>query len=110
MYVCLAACKKGFKYGCRPILSLDASHLKEEYGGQLLCAIENYEMFPIAYALIEVETRASWELFIRILVDDIYVGSGEGRGWTIMSDRQKVISINHVYMFITFLFYSFLVL
>jgi hypothetical protein len=27
-----------------------------------------------------------------------------------MSDRYKVISINHVYMFITFLFYTFLVL
>ncbi|XP_059458345.1 uncharacterized protein LOC132187941 [Corylus avellana] len=39
MYICLDACKKGFKYGCRPLICLDACHLKEEYGVQLLYAI-----------------------------------------------------------------------
>jgi hypothetical protein len=33
MYACLDACKKGFKYGCKPILSLDACHLKGKCGG-----------------------------------------------------------------------------
>jgi hypothetical protein len=53
MYICLEACKRGFKFGCRPMLCLDACHLKGEYGGQLLCAIGidgNDDMFPIAYA------------------------------------------------------------
>jgi hypothetical protein len=44
-------------------------------------------MFPIAYIVVEGEVRASWEWFINILVDDIYVGSGEERSWTIMSKR-----------------------
>jgi hypothetical protein len=101
MYVCLDACKKGFKYGCRPILRLDACHLKGEYGGQLLCAVGkdmNDYMFPIAYTVSEAETRASWEWFKLILVDDIYGRSGEGHGWTIMYDQQNAVSINHVYM------------
>lgn len=71
----------------------------------MLCAIgkdENDDMFAIAYAIVEAKTRVSWEWFISILIDDIYDGSGEGRGWTIMSDWQKVISMNHVYMFIAF--------
>jgi len=94
MYICLDACKKGFKYGCRPIVLLDACHLKGEYGGQLLCAIGmdgNDDVFPIAYAVVEAKIKASREWFFNLLIYDIYVGSGEGRGWTIMSDRQKVM-------------------
>jgi len=94
LYICLDVCKKGFKYGCRPVVCLDACHLKGEVRGQLLCAIGkdgNADMFPIAYAVAEVETRASWEWFLGLLIDDVYVGNGEGRGWTVISDRQKVM-------------------
>jgi hypothetical protein len=54
-----------------------------EYRDQLLCAIgkdEKDDMFPIAYAVVQAETRAFWEWFISILIDDIYDGNGEGRG------------------------------
>jgi hypothetical protein len=57
--------------------------------GQLLCAIGkdgNDDMFHIAYAVAEGETGASWEWFLGLLIDDVYVGSGEGRGWTVMPD------------------------
>jgi hypothetical protein len=106
---CLDVGKKGFKYGCRPIISLDACHFKGEIGGQLLNAIgndENDDMFLIAYAVAEAETRESWEWFIELLIDNIYVGSGEGCSWTIISDRQKVMtkSCLHVYPFFLFLF------
>ena len=62
MYIFLKACKRGFKFSCQPILCLDACHLKEEYEGQLLCAIGldgNDDMFPIVYVVAEVETRES---------------------------------------------------
>jgi len=36
MYVCLAACKKCFKYDCRLILSLDACHLKGKCRGSIV--------------------------------------------------------------------------
>jgi len=73
---------------------LDACHLKGEVGGQLLCAIGkdgNNDMFSIAYAVAEGETKASWEWILGLLIDDVYMGSGEGHGWTVMSDRQKVM-------------------
>jgi hypothetical protein len=72
MYICLDTCKKGFKYGCRPIIWLDACHRKGEYGDQLLLAIgmnENDDIFSVAYEVVEVEIRASWEWFINLLVD-----------------------------------------
>ncbi|XP_062007943.1 uncharacterized protein LOC133724968 [Rosa rugosa] len=37
MYVCLAACKKGWIEGCRPIIGLDGCHIKGHHPGQLLC-------------------------------------------------------------------------
>jgi hypothetical protein len=93
MYICLEACKKGFKSGCRPMLCLDVCHLKGEYGGQLLCAIGidgNDDMFPIAYAVAEAECRESWQWFIQLLFTDL-CGAEGGLGWTIMTDRQKVM-------------------
>jgi hypothetical protein len=107
LYICLDACKKGFKYGCRPVVCLDACHLKEEVGGQLLCAIgkDENDMFPIAYAVAEGETRASWEWFLGLLIDDVYVGSGKGRDWTVMSDRQKVMwksCLRFIFFFLSF--------
>ncbi|XP_059461967.1 uncharacterized protein LOC132190960 [Corylus avellana] len=95
MYICLDACKKGFIHGCRPIICLDACHLKGDYGGQLLCAIGkdgNDDMFPIAIAVAEAETRDSWQWFIAILFEDL-CGPDGGLGWTIMSDRQKGLGI-----------------
>jgi hypothetical protein len=63
-------------------------------------------MFPMAYAIQKAEIMTSWEWSIRILIDDIYVGSSKGHAWTIMSDRQKVMRklCLHVYSF--FLWFS----
>jgi len=76
-------------FGCRPIVLVDACHLKGHLGGQLMCAIGkdgNNDMFPIAYAV--VETKDSWSWFLSILIEDI--GSIDESAWTFMSDRQKV--------------------
>ncbi|KAK9988397.1 hypothetical protein SO802_028636 [Lithocarpus litseifolius] len=56
IYICLEGCKKGFLAGCRPIIGLDACHLKTKLGGQLMCAISrdpNDEYFPFTYAVVE---------------------------------------------------------
>ncbi|RYR63243.1 hypothetical protein Ahy_A04g021042 [Arachis hypogaea] len=37
-YVCLDACKKGFKAGCRPLIGLDRAFLKNLHEGQILTA------------------------------------------------------------------------
>lgn len=88
MYICLDACKKGFANGCRPVIGVDGCHLKGPYPGQLLTAVGkdgNGNIFPIAWAVVEVENTESWCWFLDLLIRDM----GSQR-WTFMSDRQKV--------------------
>ncbi|KAL2518033.1 Uncharacterized protein Adt_14280 [Abeliophyllum distichum] len=62
LYICLRACKKRFKDGCRPFIGLDGCHLKGEFKGQLLTALGidgDNSMFSIAYAIVENENRES---------------------------------------------------
>ncbi|RYR09760.1 hypothetical protein Ahy_B05g078167 [Arachis hypogaea] len=59
-YVCLDACKKGFKAGCRPMIGLDGAFLKTLHGGQILtaCAQDaNNHIFVVAYAIVDVENK-----------------------------------------------------
>ncbi|CAL5094176.1 unnamed protein product [Urochloa decumbens] len=39
LYYSLDACKRGFLEGCRPIICVDACHIKTKYGGQLFAAV-----------------------------------------------------------------------
>ncbi|XP_058216684.1 uncharacterized protein LOC131327546 [Rhododendron vialii] len=90
IYVRYDAQLKGLLVGCRPMIGLDGAFLKGLYGGQILSAIGvdgNNNMFPVAIAVVEVETKESWIWFLNILLEDI--GSVEERGWTFISDRQK---------------------
>ena len=63
LYICLESYKMGFLAGCRPFIGLNACHLKNKLGGQLITAVckdPNEEYFPLAYAVIEAETKDSW--------------------------------------------------
>ena len=74
LYICLKGCKKGFMAGYRPIIGLDACHLKTKSGGQLITAVArdpNEEYFLLAYAIVEAETKDSWTWFINLLLADI---------------------------------------
>lgn len=109
MYICLEACKAGYKQGCRPIIGLDGCHLKGPYPVMILSAIakdENNCIFLVAWAIVEVENTSSWTWFIELLLNDI--GHLEGNGLTLMSDRQKVVTFmiqNHlVFMLLTLTF------
>ena len=94
-FVCLDAMKKGFVRGCRPWFGIDGCHLKGNYGGVLLSAIAidgNKGMFPIAFAIVEVECFDSWKFFLSLLHEAL----ASDRHWreaplTIMSDMQKVL-------------------
>ncbi|XP_035546580.1 uncharacterized protein LOC118348629 [Juglans regia] len=90
MYVGLAACRKSFKAGCRPLIGLDGCFLKGPFKGQLLCAVgrdANDNMYPIAMAIVEAELKDSWGWFIETLISDL--GQQPEGGWTFISDRQK---------------------
>ena len=74
LYICLEGCKKGFMAGCRPIIGLDACHLKTKSGRQLITAVArdlNEEYFPFTYAVVEAETKDSWTWFKNLLLVDI---------------------------------------
>ncbi|XP_016164255.1 uncharacterized protein LOC107606740 [Arachis ipaensis] len=89
-YVCLDACKKGFKAGCRPLIGLDGTFLKILHGGQLLTACEqdaNNHIFVIAYAIVDVENKENWKWFLELLLSDL--GEYEAKNLCFISDMQK---------------------
>ena len=89
LYIYLEDCKKGFITGYRPIIGLDAYHLKTKSGRRLITVIArdpNEEYLPLVYAVVEVETKDSWTRFINLLLANI----GQNIRWTFISDQQKV--------------------
>ena len=58
--MCFAACKKGWREGCRPLIGLDECHVKGVHTGQLLIAVgidADNAMYPIASAAVESKSR-----------------------------------------------------
>jgi hypothetical protein len=91
LYMSLDACKRGFLAACRPIICLDGCHIKTKYGGIILTAVgidPNDCIFPIAWAIVEVECLLSWKWFLLTLKQDL--GIENTCPWTIMTDKQKV--------------------
>lgn len=90
-FIALDACKRGFLASCRPLICLDGCHIKTKFGGQLLTAVgmdPNDCIFPIAMAIVEVESFVSWEWFLETLKSEL--GIDNTYPWTIMTDKQKV--------------------
>ena len=91
IYICLHACKEGFKTGCRPLVGLDGCHVKGPHPGQVLFAVGidgNNQMFAIAYAIVELECKDSWSWFINLLMKDLAIVNTHS--WTFITDKQKV--------------------
>ncbi|XP_058783990.1 uncharacterized protein LOC131658743 [Vicia villosa] len=87
-YFSFDGCKKGFIHGCRPFIGVDGCHLKTKYGGQLLIAVgrdPNDQYFPLAFGVVETETKESWRWFIQLLMEDI----GHDKRIVFISDQQK---------------------
>ncbi|KAK4390320.1 Membrane-associated progesterone-binding protein 4 [Sesamum angolense] len=90
LYVCFGALKVGFKYGYIPIIGVDGCHLKGPHGGILLtaCGVDpNNSLFPIAYAVVNKESRETWEWFLIILKHDLNIVRQDE--FTFMFDKQK---------------------
>ncbi|GMI83734.1 hypothetical protein HRI_002042700 [Hibiscus trionum] len=93
-YVCFDSLKKGWKEGCRPILGLDGCFLKGPFKSELLSAVgrdANNQMYPVAWAIVEVECTDSWAWFLNLLAADLNLE--DGFGFTIISDQQKGLEI-----------------
>ena len=91
LYMRIEALKKGFLVGCRKIIGLDGCFLKGVFGGQMLSAMGrdgNNNIYPLAWAIVEIENKDSWNWFIQLLVNDME--ESKETKWTFISDRQKV--------------------
>jgi hypothetical protein len=105
-YFCFEGCKKGFIHGCRPFIGVDECHLKTKYGGQLLIAVgrdPNDQYFPLAFGVVETETKESWRWFLQLLMEDL----GEDKRYVFISDQQKV---THLYFLIYFFIFCYHIL
>ncbi|XP_057718018.1 uncharacterized protein LOC130932656 [Arachis stenosperma] len=82
-------CIEAFRH-CKPLVSIDGTHLYGKYGGTLLLAIAqdgNSNILPIAFALVEGENAESWSFFLSNLRE--YVTPQEGI--LVISDRHNGI-------------------
>ncbi|KAL3503823.1 hypothetical protein ACH5RR_033664 [Cinchona calisaya] len=74
MFIMFGAQKNGFVQGCRPVIGLDACHLKDKFGGHLMHVVGrdgNNQMYPLAMAWVESECKDSWSWFLETLTRHI---------------------------------------
>ncbi|XP_021748520.1 uncharacterized protein LOC110714324 [Chenopodium quinoa] len=93
IFIAFKASIYGLSAGCRSLIGMDGSHLKGNYGGDLLSAVAldgNNEIFPITWAIVGAEDADSWKFFLYHLKNALQP-SGRGDNWCIISDRQKGI-------------------
>ncbi|XP_016185519.1 uncharacterized protein LOC107627179 [Arachis ipaensis] len=66
MFWTFPPCIEAFRH-CKPLVSIDGTHLYGKYGGTLLLAIAqdgNSNILPVAFALVEGENAESWSYFL----------------------------------------------
>ena len=55
----------GFRH-CRPVISIDATHLYDKYKGKLMIAMAidaNNKIYPLAFVVVEIESTETWGWF-----------------------------------------------
>ncbi|KAL5576113.1 hypothetical protein UlMin_017812 [Ulmus minor] len=90
LFIAFDASIKGFQY-CRPVVSIDATHMKGKYRGVLFMAVchdANQQIFPLAFGIGDSENDAAWTWFLR-RIKDVF---GERPGHVIVSDRHRSIN------------------
>ncbi|GJU88972.1 mutator type transposase [Tanacetum coccineum] len=76
----------------RDSLGLDGAFMKGPFLGQILVAVghdSNNGIYPLAFVLVEAESKSSWCWFLQCLGDDIDLHPNSN--FTFISDRQKSI-------------------
>ncbi|XP_016185807.1 uncharacterized protein LOC107627491 [Arachis ipaensis] len=82
-------CVEAFKY-CKPLISIDGTHLYGKYECTLLMAIAqdgNANILPIAFVVVEGETKETWSFFLSYLWQHVTPQPGV----LVISDRHKSI-------------------
>ncbi|GJV60961.1 mutator type transposase, partial [Tanacetum coccineum] len=92
IYVCLGLLKEGFMSCRRELLGLNGAFLKGPFQSLVFSSVGldlNNEIYPLAYAFVEVESKSSWYWFLQCLGGDIDLQPNSN--FTFISDRQKGI-------------------
>ncbi|XP_027156653.1 uncharacterized protein LOC113757707 [Coffea eugenioides] len=79
--------------GCRSFVGFDGCHLKGSFGEVLLAAVAldaNNSIFPIAFAIVEIENREIWSWFFHFC-EEFFGPFHNNSPLTVMSDRQKIL-------------------
>ena len=82
---------EGFKH-CRPVLSIDSTHLYGKYKDTLMIAMrcdENNQLFPLTFAIREGENIDSWGWFLACIRN----GVTKRTGICVISDRHPGIMV-----------------
>ncbi|XP_015946046.1 uncharacterized protein LOC107471119 [Arachis duranensis] len=82
-------CIEAFRH-CKPLVSIDSTHLYGKYGGTLLLAIAqdgNSNILPIAFTLVEGENSELWSFFLSNLREHVT----PQEGILVISDRHNGI-------------------
>ncbi|KAL2231333.1 uncharacterized protein LOC105172465 [Sesamum indicum] len=88
LFVSFHASLYGFEQGCRPLLFLDSIFLKSKYQGSLLAATAadgDDGFFPVAFAIVDVESEDNWRWFLQ----QLKAALSTCRGLTFVADREK---------------------
>ncbi|KAK3212656.1 hypothetical protein Dsin_017362 [Dipteronia sinensis] len=90
-FMALGACIEGFNTVIRPVIAIDATHLKSKTRGVLLVAVckdGNEMIYPLAFGFANFECSKSWTWFLKQLHDVIM----HPKLVMIVSDRHTGIS------------------
>ncbi|XP_073134999.1 uncharacterized protein [Henckelia pumila] len=66
LFICFNACATGFVRGCRPLVFLDGTHIKNKYKGNILVDVvkdANDDLFTLAYVVVDAENDDNWRWF-----------------------------------------------
>lgn len=71
IFLSFSAMWKEFLQGCRPLIGVDGTHLKGNYGGVLLSTVAidgNNEIFLLSYAVVSIEDKDNWSFYCGIFI------------------------------------------
>ncbi|KAL9663562.1 hypothetical protein QQ045_018951 [Rhodiola kirilowii] len=77
---------------CRPVLSIDGTHMYGKWTGTLLVAVgldPNNHLLPVCFVVVESESNSSWKWFMSCIRE----GVTQREGLCIISDRHKGILV-----------------
>ena len=86
---------------CRRVIGLDGCFLRSTLRGELLTAMgrdANNQMFPMAWAVINIENNDNWSWFIHNLAQDFNLA--HGAYLTVISDGHKVVYLAQDFNFL----------